>query len=197
MRKLIMFNRVSADGCFAGREGGLDWVVPEPKIDEEGAAAIPDTDTILFGRKTYEMFESFWPHALEHGAPDPQGPVGGTEAMVAMARFINEAPKIVFSRSRKQVTWTNSKLVRELDPDEIAELKRQPGKNLIIFGSGSIVSLLTEHQLIDEYQLVVTPVLLGSGKRLVSGLPAPVPLKLLGSKAYPSGNVVLRYAPAT
>ncbi len=80
------------------------------------------------------------------------------------------------------------------DPREIEALKRQPGKDMIIFGSGSIVSQLTAHGLIDEYQFVVDPVLLGQGKRLLGELPASTALKLEEAKAYPSGNVLLRYA---
>ena len=89
--------------------------------------------------------------------------------MRAMAIWINEATKLVFSRTLKDVTWRNSRLLHELDPREIDAMKRQPGKNMIVFGSGSLVSQLTQHGLIDEYQFVVNPILLGSGQPLLSG----------------------------
>jgi dihydrofolate reductase len=110
--------------------------------------------------------------------------------------MINDAAKLVFSRSRKEVTWKNSRLIPELDPRGIDAMKRQPGKDMIIFGSGSIVSQLTQHGLIDEYQLVVSPVLLGGGVSLIRDVPGRLKLQLLEAKAYPTGNVMLRYAPA-
>jgi dihydrofolate reductase len=202
-RRIVMFNRVSGDGYFAGRDGNLDWVIPEEEIDKAVAEQIekeqsPGPDTILFGRKTYEMFESFWPHAVDDSPTTraPHGPERRTEELKAMGVFINEAVKLVFSKSLKSVTWKNSRLLRELDSREIEALKREPGKDMLIFGSGSIVSQLTEHGLIDEYRFVVSPLFLGDGRTLISGVPKRLKLKLLEAKGYPSGNVMLRYSPA-
>jgi dihydrofolate reductase len=117
--------------------------------------------------------------------------------MRGMAIWINAAKKIVFSRTRQQVTWSNSSLVRTFDPREIDAMKHQPGNDMLIFGSGSIASLLTRHGLIDEYQFVVNAVLLGDGRSLLTGVPQSLRLKLLEAKAFPSGNVKLRYARAS
>jgi dihydrofolate reductase len=198
MRRIVAFDRVSADGYFAGTDGKLDWVVPDDQVDRAGGEAIPGSDNmILFGRRTYELFESFWPHALDDSptAPDPHMPRRRSPAMRGMAIWINEATKVVFSRTRKEVTWKNSRLLHELDPREIEVMKRQPGKNMMIFGSGSIASQLTQHGLIDEYQFVVSPILLGGGRPLVSGLSKSMKLDLLEARGYQSGNVMLRYAP--
>lgn len=111
-----------------------------------------------------------------------------------MGVWINEAPKLVFSRTRKEVTWKNSRLFHELDPREIEAIKKQPGGDIMVFGSGSIVSQLTEHGLVDEYQFVVNPILLGSGRPLLSGTSRSARLDLVESRKYPSGNVMLRYA---
>ena len=108
---------------------------------------------------------------------------------------MNEAVKLGFSRTLKEVTWNNAHLVRELDVNEIAAMKRRPGKSMMIFGSGSIVSQLTPHGLIDEFQFVVCPVFLGDGRRLLEGLSKSVTLELLEAQKYPSGDVSLRYAP--
>jgi dihydrofolate reductase len=113
-----------------------------------------------------------------------------------MANWINQTTKVVFSRTRKDVTWTNSRLLHEFDPSEIEAMKKQPGKDMMIFGSGSIVSQLTQHGLIDEYQFVVSPLLLGSGRSLIGGLSKVAKLDLLEAKQYKSGNVRLRYARA-
>jgi dihydrofolate reductase len=198
-RQIVMFNRVSADGYFADPDGKLDWVVPDEQVDKEGAAGIPETDTVLLGRKTYQMFEQFWPHVLEDSpeAPDPHMPGRKSEELRAFATMLNQATKLVFSKTLKQVTWNNSRLFPDFDPSAIAAMKSQPGKGMIIFGSGSIVSLLTQHGLIDEYHFVVSPILLGKGRTLLNDMPKSAKLKLVETKAYSTGNVRLRYARAS
>jgi dihydrofolate reductase len=194
MRRIVMFNQLTADGYFAGSDGSLDWVVPDKEFDKAVAAGLPATGTILFGRRTYELFEAFWPHAVDDTAtaPDPHGGERSPEIR-AIGTFINDAVKLVFSRTLGSVTWRNSRVIRELDPHEIENMKRQPGGDMMIFGSGSIVSQLSQHGLIDEYQFLVSPILLGSGRPLLSGVSRSVSLDLLESRQYPSGIVMLRY----
>jgi dihydrofolate reductase len=195
-RRIVMFNRVTTDGFFAGPDGNLDWVVPDNEIDKAGAAAIPNFDTILFGRRTYEIFERFWPHAVDDSstAADPHDAARRSPEIRAMAVMLNEMTKVVFSKTLKTTTWKNSRLLREVEPGEIEAMKQQPGKDMIVFGSGSLVSQLTDRGLIDEYQFVVCPILLGSGRPLLSGVSKGLRLDLLAAKEYQSGNVVLRYA---
>jgi dihydrofolate reductase len=198
MRRIVMFNRVTADGYFAGVDGNLDWVVPDEEIDKSVAESISSADvgTLLFGRRTYEMFEGFWPRVVENpDTIDPHGHGPLTPEQRAMGKWIHEANKIVFSRTRKSVTWKNSKLLPELDRGRIEALKREPGSDILIFGSGSIVSQLSEERLIDEYQLVINRLLLGGGRSMITGLSKSVDLALLGVEEYASGNVMLRYAP--
>jgi dihydrofolate reductase len=197
MRRIMAFNRVTADGYFTSPDGKLDWVVPEPQIDKEAGEGMSGQGAILFGRRTYEMFQAFWPHALEDAgtAPDPHMPGRRSPEVRAMAVWINEAAKIVFSKTLEDVTWKNTRLLHAFDPHEVEAMKKQPGPDMLIFGSGSIASLLTEHGLIDEYRFVVGPVLLGSGRPLISGVPKSSRLDFLEAKTYPSGNVMLRYAP--
>lgn len=191
-----MFNNVTADGYFAASDGNLNWAVTDPEIEKEASASTAGFDTVLFGRRTYEMFASFWPYVLDDSetSPNPHLPRERSKEMRDMAVMLNEATKLVFSRSLKEVTWRNSRLVPAFDPRKIEAMKREPGKDMIVFGSGSLVSALTEHRLIDEYQFIVNPVLLGGGKALVSGLPWSTALELREAKAYPSGDVKLRYA---
>jgi len=193
MRRIVTFDNVSADGYFSAADGSLQWAVPDDEI-YKAAAESREIDTMLFGRRTYEMFESFWPHALDDSA-DPHDARRRSPAIRNQAIWINETPKVVFSRTRKEVTWKNSRLLPELDPREIEAMKNQPGKDMIVFGSGSIVSQLTEHGLIDEYQFVVAPVLLGSGRSLISGVAKNLRLELVEARPFASGNVMLRYAP--
>lgn len=197
MRRILMFNRVTADGYFAGSDGNLDWVVPEPAIDRMGADALPHVDTVLFGRRTYELFAGFWPHVADDAtAKDPHDARPLSTEQRAMARGLNEMTKLVFSKTLNDVSWRNSRIVRDLDPAETQAMKQQPGKDMIIFGSGSIVSQLTQHSLIDEYQIVVSPVVLGRGRPLFAAVPKDVRLTLLEARGFPSGNVLLRYAPS-
>ena len=197
-RRIVTFNWVTADGYFAGSDGNLRWVVPD---DEQAKAAVDDIprfDTLLFGRVTYELFDRFWRHAVEDSttAADPHRPGQRSREHRAIAIWLNEANKVVFSRTLKNATWRNSRLLHELNPDEIATMKQRSGKDMMVFGSGSIASQLTQHGLIDEYQFVVCPVLLGRGRPLLSGVTKTLKLDLLEVKKYPSGDVLLRYARA-
>ena len=196
-RRIVMFNWVTADGYFAGPDGNLAWVVPDEAQAKAAAEGIPGFDTVLFGRRTYELFEGFWRHVVVDASgtvPDPHHPGRRSREHGSVAIALNRMTKLVFSRTLKDVTWRNSRLFRELDPREIETMKGQPGKDMIIFGSGSIVSLLTQHGLIDEYQFVVCPIFLGSGQPLLSGFAKRLRLDLLEAKPLPSGDVMLRYA---
>ena len=197
MRRIIAFDHVSADGHFAGPDGGLDWVVQDdavPRSLMEGARI----DGMIFGRRTYEMFEQFWPKALDdpETAPDPHAPGRRSKDVREMAVFINEREKLVFSRERSAFDWRNTRRLPTLDRKVVEGLKEEPGGDLVVFGSGSVVAQLTELGLVDEYQLVVSPVLLGDGRSLVTGLGRKIDLRTIEAKAFPSGSVLLRFAPA-
>ncbi len=110
--------------------------------------------------------------------------------------MLNSMRKIVFSRTLEKVEWNNSTLRKEIVPDEIAKLKQESGKDMLIYGSASVVSALTNLGLIDEYQLLVHPVILGSGKPLFKGIQKQVNMKLTSTRTHPSGIVVLYYQPA-
>ena len=195
MRRIAVFDNVTADGYFADTKGSLDWVIPSDEVFRTAAESNQDIDTMLFGRRTYDMFEQFWPHALDdpETAPDPHTAGRRSAVNREMAVWINETNKIVFSRTRRNVTWTHSQLIPELEPKTIEAMKAGPGKDMIVFGSGSLVAQLTEHGLIDEYVLVVNPILLGGGRPLLSGLSARVPLELRQATDFRSGHVLLRY----
>ena len=174
------------EGYFAGPGGNWQSLaVPDQELDRDATKG-QGTDAIILGRRTYQVLEAFWPHALESPNLPPE--------MQAMATTLNETTKLVFSKTLDNLTWKNSQLIRNFDPQEIKAMKEQPGKDMIIIGSGSIVSQFTQHHLIDEYQFVVTPLLLGNGMPLMSGVSATTALELKDVKGYPSGNVLLRYS---
>ncbi len=197
MRRITMFNHITPEGLFADPNGGLGWVTQDDELNRKNAAGLSQPGAMLFGRRTYLMFESFWPHALSDAqtAPDPHHPGHASPEIRAMAVWINESEKIVFSRSLEHVTWKNSRLIRELTPAAIEAIKQEPGSDIMVFGSGSVVSQLAPHGLIDEYQFIVDPLLLGRGQPLFRDLAASVRLDLLEARPFPSGNVMLRYAP--
>lgn len=197
MRRIVVFDNVTADGYFADTRGSLDWVIPSDEIYRSAAESNQDIDTMLFGRRTYDMFEQFWPHALDdpETAPDPHTAGRRSAVNREMALWINETNKIVFSRTRKNVTWKHSQLIPELEPKTIEAMKAGPGKDMIVFGSGSLVAQLSEHRLIDEYVLAVNPIMLGGGRPLLTGLPSRLPLELRQSTGCKSGHVLLRYGP--
>ncbi|HEX2870451.1 MAG TPA: dihydrofolate reductase family protein [Polyangiaceae bacterium] len=193
-RRIIMFNQVSADGFFSDPDGGLDWVVSDPEIHARAVEGMPGTDTILFGRRTYEQFASFWPAALENlEAPGPHGESKQAPAFAAMAHWLNDSKKLVFSKTLKKASWSNSEIARKIDPKRLTQLKQGPGRDILLFGSGSLVSQLSEHGLIDEYRFVVCPLLLGRGVTLLGDLNERVSLKLREAKAFKTGNVMLTY----
>jgi dihydrofolate reductase len=197
-RRIVAFNRVSVDGYFTTTDGTLDWVVPDEELDRLGAEGPPGGLTILFGRRTYKNFESFWPHAISDSptARDPHTTGRESENIRAIGKRINEATKIVFSKTLKDVTWNNSRLLHDIDVRAIEEMKAQPGNDIMIFGSGTVVSQLTEHGLVDDYHFIVTPVLLGAGRTLISDVSKRVRLDLSEVKPYASGNVMLKYVKA-
>jgi len=194
-RRIIAFNRVTADGYFAAPDGNLNWAVPDPEVDRAGAEGTPSTDAFMFGRKTYEMFAKFWPYVGKGSEPpsDPHAPGRQSPELLNFAKVLNERPKMVFSRTLKSADWEHSTIFREIDSATIDAMKREPGKNILIFGSGEVVSALTRHGLIDEYHFVVCPVLLGGGKTLLNDVGRATALKLVESKPFPSGVVILRY----
>ena len=198
MRRIVMFNHVTADGYFAGPDGNLDWVMSDEESDKESVRQFPDFDTVMLGRKTYDMFVAYWPKALDNpgGAADPHGAKKPSPEVHAIAVWLNGAVKLVFSKTLKNPTWNNTRVVREFEPRAIVDLKRQPGKHIMIFGSASIVAKLTEHQLIDEYRFLVSPVILGKGRKLLDDAAATLKLNPLEASPHRSGHVMLKYAAA-
>jgi dihydrofolate reductase len=196
-RRIVMFNQVSADGFFSDSEGGLDWVVSDPELHRRAVASMPHTDTLLLGRRTYENFAAFWPGALNDlKKAGPHGENKADPGFLAMAEWLNETKKLVASRTLSRVEWNNSELIPELEPSVVRSLKRQPGRGILIFGSGTLVSQLTEARLIDEYRFVVCPVLLGSGHSLLRGVSSRLQVHLAEAAPLPSGNVLLTYTSA-
>ena len=179
-RRIIAFDNVSADGYFASPDGNLDWVVSDDDVDRSAASHIGGADAMVFGRKTYDMFEAFWPKALQDpkGPADPHAPGRRSDAIAKMAVWINDAEKLVFTRNPQPLTWKNSRNMGEFNPAAVEALKRGPGGDLMIFGSGTVVSQLAAHGLVDEFQFLTNPVLLGDGRALLTGVAKRIRVRL-------------------
>jgi dihydrofolate reductase len=189
MRKLITTTWVTLDGFIAGPNGEMDWVgeIYDDAMAHYESDLVNSADTLLLGRVTYQSFAGSWPHVPDN--PD------ASEGEKDYARRLNSMRKVVFSRTLASVDWNNATLLREVVPEEINRLKQEPGGDMLIFGSASLVQELTNLGLIDEYQVLVHPVILGGGKPLFQDIKNQVKLKLVQSKTHPSGVVVLFYRP--
>lgn len=183
MRKTVVSNWVSTDGFFAGPNGEIDWIVQDPAINQ-ATHELMNPDTLLAGRVSYQGFENFWPKV----AGDPNSP----PEMRKIADEMNAMTKVVFSRTLKEVTWENSKLINGNLIEEVQKLKNGEGADMVIFGSGTIVQQLANEGLIDEYLLAISPVVLGTGKLLFKDVKKHG-LELLETRNFDSGNVLLRY----
>jgi dihydrofolate reductase len=169
------------DGFFEGPNKELDWHIVDEEINQYANDLLSKVDSILFGRVTYQLMADYWPAA----AMNPSTSKGDLE----IADKMNNLPKIVFSKTLQEVKWNNSRLVKENIAEEISKIKQQPGKDMVIFGSGSIVSTFMHLGLIDEYRIIVNPVVLGSGKPLFKGINDKQNLKLLKTKVLGSGSL--------
>lgn len=186
MRKLIVFNHVSLDGYFVDANGGMDWARPDNK-DPEWSAFVAENasgdGTLVFGRTTYELMIRFWPTPI------------ATKHDPVIAERMNSMPKVVFSNTLEKVTWNNTKLVKGEVAAEVRKMKQEPGSGMVILGSGKLVAQLAQEGLIDEYQVVVNPVVLGKGRTMFDGVREKRNLKLTKSRTFRNGCVFLCYEP--
>jgi dihydrofolate reductase len=179
MRRLFWQMNVTLDGFMEGPDRELDYTAgfQDPDFDRYASEMLQSIDAVLLGRRTYQLFAGYWPSAT---GPD--------------AERLNALPKVVFSRTLKQVDWNNSRLVNGNVAEEVTRLKQQRGKEIALFGSADLASSLMRHGLIDEYRILVTPVVLGSGTPMFRNVEARLALKLLKAETWSSGMVALYYA---
>lgn len=185
MRKVIAFMHVSLDGFVAGTNGELNWVSHGEDITQYVDQLIGTTDTAMYGRNTYQLMHSYWPTVLAN----PES----LSRDVAHANWVENVSKIVFSRSLEKADWNNTTLVKDHIPQTIANLKAQPGKSLMIFGSPRLTHSFMELDLIDEYRLTINPVILGTGIPLFTSATKPNSLKLLETQTFESGVIAVVY----
>jgi len=184
MRKIVVFNRMSLDGYFSSENGDFDWFIADPQVDA-AAHEMMKPDTVLFGRVTFDQFVEVWPALVNN----PHVP----EPAKRIARELTSMAKVVFSTTAQAPTWENTALYHGNLVDEVSALKHSEGEDITIFGSGTLVRQLAEADLIDEYIIGLTPVILGGGKYLFDQHTRRT-LELKQARHFDSGNVLLHYA---
>jgi dihydrofolate reductase len=177
-----MWNMVTLDGFFEGpKPWEIDWheLGWGEELEQMSIEQIGSADLLVFGRRTYQGMAEYWPTATEQ-----------------VADIMNSISKVVFSGTLDKADWNNTRLVKSKAEEEVARLKQQPGKDMLIFGSADLSATLMRRGLIDEFRLGVVPVVLGGGNPLFKPAPGRLPMKLLEARPLKSGCVILRYEPS-
>lgn len=177
MRKVVLSMMVSADGYIEAHNDDITWHVWDDEMSEYMMGFFDTVDTFLYGRKSYELMIKYWPSQTGE-----------------FADIMNETPKLVFSRNLDSVEW-NSELIKENVADEVRQRKNQQGKNMVLFAGADIASTFIKHDVIDEYRLLVNPVVLGGGTPLFKDVKDHLSLNLLQTKSFQCGNTLLCYEP--
>lgn len=183
MRRVITSNMVSLDGHIAGLNGDLSWHVMNDEFHRYAEDMMSAAGALIFGRITYTLMESYWPNE-DVKLSDP-----------IVAAQMNGLEKIVFSRTLKSVQWANTSLFNGEVEKNIRELKSQSGKDMLILGSGSIVSALTQAGLVDEHRIIIAPVIIGGGTSQFAGIIDRKKMELTAMKNLGKELVMLCYQP--
>ena len=185
MKKLVAFMHLSLDGFVAGTKGEMDWISVEEAMFEYATKRTEESDVALYGRVTYQMMNAYWPTAADKPSASKHD--------IEHGNWYNKVEKVVVSKSLKGLARPKTKVISENLIDEIQKLKQGSGKEIIMFGSPSVISELTQAGLVDEYWLFVNPVLLGEGIPLFKGLEGRKKLKLIKATTFATDVVCLHY----
>ena len=185
MRKVILDTIISLDGYYTSLKNEIDWFEFNRDEIEWSKDINHGIDTMLFGRVTYQDFSEFWPKAM----PKP----GGFDSEIIGQ--LNGTMKLVFSRTLKEAPWGPAKLIREDPVEVVSKLKQEPGKDMVVIGSGTLVSALVRGGLVDEYNIRIRPIILGAGKPAFDDPEKRHQLKLIAAKTFGNGVLALHYEP--
>ena len=183
MPKLSSFNFISLDGYYKGLNEDISWNKHDTEWDEYAAEGVKSGSTLIFGRVTYQLMAAYWPTPM------------AAENDARVTAGMNNNHKIVFSRLLEKAGWHNTTLIKDDLAGAIKKLKQTPGSDMTILGSGTIVTQLAELGLIDEFQIMLNPVVIGNGTPLFQGIKRKLDLKLKSSRIFKNGNVLLCYEP--
>jgi dihydrofolate reductase len=190
VRKIISLTHLSLDGFASGPNDELDWISYDDELERYAHSMHDLTDAVIWGRRTYEGMASYW--LTVPGDPN------STPAALEHARWLDNATKIVVSRTLDRIEWNNTQntvLIKDNIAEEIHKIKQQPGKDIWFLGSTNLAQTFMQLDLIDEYRININPTVLGRGKPLFAGVNRNFQLKLLEARTFTSGVVAMRHEP--
>ena len=182
MKRIIFQMSISLDGRIEGPNREIDWHLVDDEFNDFAVDTLGAADALLMGRETYELMAAYWPNA------------SGNHPIIK--ERMNATPKLVFSRTLRQVTWQNSRLATGSIAEEVLALQRAPGRGLLWVGGSELAASFLGLGLLDELRVILTPTLLGGGKSVFGDLSRRHRLRLLWTKTFESGSVVLAYEPS-
>ena len=186
MRKIISFMHISLDGFVAGPNGEMDWIKVDEEIFDYVGRRISEGDTAIYGRVTYQMMENYWPGAADKPA--------ATRHDIEHSKWYSKVHKVVLSKTMKDEELANTTIINDNLSDRINEIKKQAGKEILLFGSPTATHSLIQQNLIDGYWLFVNPIILGRGIPLFADINGKIKLKLLNTQQFICGVTELNYA---
>ena len=192
MRKVILSMMVSLDGRTARADGDLNWFLTDEEFETEMLGVLRSVDAMLFGRVSYQLLAAYWPGAANGPAPDAAGGFTSLERQLQFAELMNAIPKVVYSRTLTRADWGPARIAGDVAQD-VAAIKRQPGRDVVLFAGARIASTFMDLDLVDEYLLMVHPIVLGRGIPLFKDMAGERPLKLRRSRTFPSGIVLIQH----
>lgn len=187
MRKLVVFLHSSLDGFVEGPQGDMDigWITYNHELEDFANEVLQTADTIVWGRKTYEMMYDYWPTVPSNE--------NASEHELNHAKWIENVEKVIFSKALNSIDWHNSRLVKKNVKDEIIHMKQQEGEDIVVLGSPRFAHYLMQLDVVDEYKITVSPTLIGKGLPLFQNIHEQVDLKLIDNKTFESGALGLIY----
>jgi dihydrofolate reductase len=183
MKRIFAFLVATVDGYYEGPNQEFDWPNVDDEFNDFLVEQLDEVDTLLFGRVTYELMAEYWPTPAA-AEDDPR-----------TAARMNSIPKVVVSRTLRGAEWANTRLIGDGVAEELTKLKQEPGKDIAIFGSSELTVSLMRMGLVDELRIMVNPLILGAGKSMFRTADERIPLRLVRTRPFESGNVLLYYEP--
>lgn len=186
MRKIILSMQMSLDGFIEGPNGGMSWINSNEEVWSEMFKDLKSVDTFLLSSKMYPGYAGYWRSVLK----DSSASKGDRD----FAKLADKTPHIVFSRTMKSVDWANTRIADDAEK-EIASLKKQEGKDIMMWGGATLASAFINRGWIDEFRITLVPVVLGGGKSLFGGITEQKKFRLVGTRPLKGGPVILNYLP--
>ena len=194
MRDIVVSMWITLDGFVAGPDGAMDWLLGDDELMAYEQSFVDHADTLLLGRKTFDDFAGYWPGVARQDEPDDEPPDSSDALQRRYARRVDAMSKVVVSASGEIADWGEPQIMSSVDESEIRQLKESAGKNIVIYGSLSVIGELSRLGMIDEYHLLVHPIFLGQGTPMFDQ-ESPVKLQLKSAEPLGSGVVVMKYVP--